>query len=109
MDVFRLRARQSQGGAKAAVCQIFSWVGELNVERSSEASDYTYRGALGAGLVFLSRFPIMGATAHPYSLNGSPLDVFGGDWFVGKAAVSILLAHPILGQLQVFTTHVSHV
>jgi sphingomyelin phosphodiesterase 2 len=72
-------------------------------------SDCTSRGALGAGLVFLSRFPIMSATVHPYSLNGSPLDVIGGDWFVGKAAVSVLLAHPILGQLQVFNTHVSRV
>ena len=51
----------------------------------------------------------MDVTVHPYSLNGSPLDVLGGDWFVGKGAVSILLAHPILGQLQVFTTHVSRV
>ena len=109
MDVFRLRARQGQGGAEAAICQIFSRVRVANSERNSKVSDYTSRGALGAGLVFLSRFPIMGASAHPYSLNGSPLDVFGGDWFVGKAAVSILLTHPILGQLQVFTTHVSRV
>jgi len=77
--------------------------------RNSEVSDHASRGALGAGLVFFSRFPIVGATAHPYSLNGSPLDVLGGDWFVGKSAVSILLAHPILGQVQVFTTHVSPV
>ena len=49
----------------------------------------------------------MGATSHPYSLAGSPLDVIGGDWFAGKSAVSVLLGHPILGQLQVFNTHVS--
>ncbi|KAF9654091.1 DNase I-like protein [Thelephora ganbajun] len=66
---------------------------------------FFHGGALGAGLVFLSRFPIVGATSHPYSLTGSPLDALGGDWFVGKAAVSVLLAHPILGQLQVFNTH----
>ena len=49
----------------------------------------------------------MGATSHPYLLAGSPLDVTEGDWFAGKSAVSVLLGHPILGQLQVFNTHVS--
>lgn len=68
---------------------------------------YIYSGALGAGLAILSRFPIIGATIHPYSLNGSPIEVIQGDWFVGKAAASILVAHPILGQVQVFNTHVS--
>lgn len=63
-------------------------------------------GALGAGLVIFSRFPIIAATIHPYSLNGSPIDVVAGDWFVGKAAASIVFAHPILGQVQVFNTHV---
>ncbi|OCH95753.1 DNase I-like protein [Obba rivulosa] len=66
---------------------------------------YFYSGALGAGLVTLSRFPIVASTIHPYSLNGSPIDVLGGDWFVGKAAASVLVAHPILGQVQVFNTH----
>jgi sphingomyelin phosphodiesterase 2 len=63
-------------------------------------------GALGAGLALFSRFPITAATVQPYSLNGSPLDVAGGDWFVGKAATSIVIAHPVLGQVQIFNTHV---
>ncbi|EPQ60245.1 DNase I-like protein [Gloeophyllum trabeum ATCC 11539] len=66
---------------------------------------YFYSGALGAGLAIFSRFPIIGTTIHPYSLNGSPIDVVAGDWFVGKAAASILIAHPLLGQLQVYNTH----
>jgi hypothetical protein len=61
---------------------------------------------LGAGLALFSRFPIIGATVQPYSLNGSPLDVAGGDWFVGKAATSIVVSHPLLGHLEVFNTHV---
>lgn len=32
--------------------------------------------------------------------------MLGGDWFVGKAAVSIIVSHPLLGELQVFNTHV---
>ncbi|THH20508.1 hypothetical protein EW146_g866 [Bondarzewia mesenterica] len=68
-------------------------------------SKFFYSGALGAGLAILTRFPIIGATVHPYSLNGSPRDVVGGDWFVGKAATSVLITHPVLGQVQVFNTH----
>ena len=79
------------------------------LRETSEGYNSTSRGALGAGLAFFSRFPITGATSHPYSLAGSPLDVGGGDWFVGKAAVSVVLAHPTLGQLEVFNSHVSHV
>lgn len=63
-------------------------------------------GALGSGLVIFSRYPILSATVHPYSLNGSPIDVAAGDWFVGKAAASVVIAHPILGEVQVFNTHV---
>ncbi|KAI0931480.1 hypothetical protein AcV7_001149 [Taiwanofungus camphoratus] len=66
---------------------------------------FFYSGALGAGLAILSRFPIIGATINPYSLNGSPIEVIQGDWFVGKAAASVLVAHPILGQVQIFNTH----
>lgn len=68
---------------------------------------HTGSGALGAGLVLFSKYPILAATVHPYSLNGTPADVLDGDWFVGKAAASILVAHPILGQVQIYNTHVS--
>ena len=46
-------------------------------------------------------------TLWPDSLAGSPLDVLGGDRSVGKAVASVLLAHPVLDQLQVFNTHAS--
>ncbi|KAL6307676.1 Endonuclease/exonuclease/phosphatase [Sparassis latifolia] len=68
-------------------------------------SKFFYSGAFGAGLAILSRFPIIATTIHSYTLNGSPIDVIQGDWFVGKAAGSALIAHPILGQVQVFDTH----
>lgn len=64
-------------------------------------------GALGAGLAIFSKYPIIATSIHPYSLNGSPLDVTGGDWFVGKSAASIVIEHPILGEVEVFDTHVS--
>ena len=65
-----------------------------------------HSGALGAGLAIFSKFPIISTSVHPYSLNGAPLDVVAGDWFVGKAAASIIVRHPVLGQLQIFNTHV---
>jgi len=64
-----------------------------------------HSGAVGAGLVIFSRFPIIAATIQSYSLNGSPLDLQGADWASGKAAASVLVKHPVLGQLQVFNTH----
>ncbi|KAI0094267.1 Endonuclease/exonuclease/phosphatase [Irpex rosettiformis] len=75
------------------------------VSKNLPHSKFFYSGALGAGLVIFSRFPIIAATVHPYSLNGSPIDVIAGDWFVGKAAASVLIAHPILGHTQIFNTH----
>lgn len=35
------------------------------------------------------------------------MDVAGGDWIVGKAAASIVVTHPILGEVEFFNTHVS--
>ncbi|KAI0699382.1 DNase I-like protein [Cerioporus squamosus] len=75
------------------------------VSKKLPYAKFFYSGALGAGLVIFSRFPIISATIHPYSLNGSPIDVLAGDWFVGKAAASVVFAHPFLGQVQVFNTH----
>lgn len=84
-----------------------SSIGHFSVHSYSMVLLIFHSGALGAGLVILSRFPIISSSIHPYSLNGEPIDVVAGDWFVGKAAASILIAHPVLGQVQIFNTHVS--
>ncbi|KAG9036785.1 phospholipase C type enzyme [Tulasnella sp. JGI-2019a] len=68
-------------------------------------SKYFYSGALGSGLALFSRFPITGSSIYPYALNGSPLDVAGGDFFVGKSITSIVIEHPVLGEVEVFNTH----
>ncbi|KAI5997986.1 Endonuclease/exonuclease/phosphatase [Pisolithus albus] len=62
-------------------------------------------GALGAGLAIFTKWPIISTSVTPYSLNGEPMDVAGGDWFVGKAVGSVTIMHPILGRVQVFDTH----
>jgi sphingomyelin phosphodiesterase 2 len=65
-----------------------------------------FSGAVGAGLAIFSRFPIVAASLQTYSLNGSPLDLKGADWASGKAVASVTVTHPVLGQLQIFNTHV---
>ena len=64
-------------------------------------------GALGSGLAILSKFPIISAQALPYSLSGLPLAVIAGDFFVNKAAGSVVVLHPELGEVEIWNTHVS--
>ncbi|KAF9454210.1 inositol phosphophingolipids phospholipase C [Macrolepiota fuliginosa MF-IS2] len=66
---------------------------------------FFYSGALGAGLAIFSRFAFVETSIHPYALNGAPIDIAGGDWFVGKAAASVVIIHPLLGKVQIFNTH----
>ena len=65
------------------------------------------RGALGSGLAIFTKFPIISAEAHPYSLSGHPHHPAEGDFFVNKAAGSIVILHPFLGEVEIFSTHVS--
>ncbi|EIW86951.1 inositol phosphophingolipids phospholipase C [Coniophora puteana RWD-64-598 SS2] len=64
-----------------------------------------HSGAIGAGLAIFSRWPIIETSTNPYSLRGEPMDAFGGDWFAGKGACSVVIKHPVLGQVQIFNTH----
>lgn len=82
----------------------------IHVPVSSDCPTFVprVRGALGAGLAIFTRFPIIETAVYPYSLNGAPIDVAAGDWFVGKAAASATILHPLLGKVQVFNTHVSY-
>jgi hypothetical protein len=65
------------------------------------------RGALGSGLAIFTKYPIISAEAHPYSLSGCPHHPTEGDFFVNKAAGCIVLLHPYLGEVEVWSTHVS--
>lgn len=64
-----------------------------------------YSGAFGSGLSLFSRFPIEQAQMHPFALAGDPIDVLGGDWFVGKGVAAATLSHPVLGQIELLTSH----
>ncbi|KAI8092679.1 Endonuclease/exonuclease/phosphatase [Halteromyces radiatus] len=66
---------------------------------------YFYSGALGSGLAILSKYPITYSSYFRYTLAGRPLKVFHGDYYVGKGCASVCLEHPLVGVIQVFTTH----
>ncbi|EIW68860.1 inositol phosphorylsphingolipid-phospholipase C [Tremella mesenterica] len=68
-------------------------------------SRFFHTGALGSGLAIFSRYPIISAHALPYSLSGSPQQAFAGDFFVKKAAANVVLLHPVLGEIEVWNTH----
>uniref|UniRef100_V5GGM6 Endonuclease/exonuclease/phosphatase domain-containing protein n=1 Tax=Kalmanozyma brasiliensis (strain GHG001) TaxID=1365824 RepID=V5GGM6_KALBG len=68
-------------------------------------SKFFYSGAFGSGLAILSRWPILESDTQPYSLNGQPINVGQGDWFVGKACGCVTVDHPRLGLVDVWNTH----
>ena len=74
---------------------------------ASQRLQLMVRGALGSGLAIFTKFPIVSAEAHPYSLSGCPHHPTEGDFFVNKAAGCIVLLHPYLGEVEVWSTHVS--
>ncbi|KAH9814293.1 Endonuclease/exonuclease/phosphatase [Melampsora americana] len=68
-------------------------------------SKWFHSAALGAGLAILSRYPIVESHFYAYALNGHPLHFIEGDFFVGKAVGSCLLDVPLVGEVEVFSTH----
>ncbi|KAG0152376.1 hypothetical protein CROQUDRAFT_667265 [Cronartium quercuum f. sp. fusiforme G11] len=68
-------------------------------------SKWFHSAALGAGLAILSRHPIIESHFHAYALNGHALHFIEGDFFVGKAVGSCLLDVPLVGEVEVFSTH----
>ncbi|KAI9632529.1 inositol phosphorylsphingolipid-phospholipase C [Dioszegia hungarica] len=62
-------------------------------------------GALGSGLAIFTRFPLISARVMPYDLSGTPQQAIAGDFFVNKAAANVGVFHPILGELEIWTTH----
>lgn len=66
-----------------------------------------YSGALGSGLAIFTRFPLVASQALPYSLSGTPQQPSDGDFFVNKAAGMVVILHPMLGEVEIWNTHVS--
>ncbi|RUS21338.1 DNase I-like protein [Endogone sp. FLAS-F59071] len=64
-----------------------------------------HSGVLGSGLAILARYPITSTSYHRFSLNGHPLEILRGDYYVGKGAASACIQHPVGGIVEVFNTH----
>ncbi|XP_055917576.1 putative neutral sphingomyelinase [Eupeodes corollae] len=55
-----------------------------NLETVLPFSHYFYSGVMGAGLCVLSKYPIIGALFHAWSVNGYFHRIQHADWFGGK-------------------------
>ncbi|CAG8583962.1 176_t:CDS:2 [Diversispora eburnea] len=66
---------------------------------------FYHSGVLGGGLAIFSRYPIVETNFHPYRLNGRPIQVNHGDWYVGKGIASAVVDHPVAGLIEIFNTH----
>ncbi|KAI7906850.1 Endonuclease/exonuclease/phosphatase [Cokeromyces recurvatus] len=78
---------------------------QASVQHVLPYSKYFYSGAFGSGLAILSKFPIISTAYHRFTLNGKPLMIFHGDYYVGKGIGSALINHPTIGLVEVFNTH----
>ena len=67
----------------------------------------TVSGAIGSGLAIFTKLPHLYAQAVPYSLSGTPQQAFAGDFYAKKAAGYVVIDHPLLGEVEVWNTHVS--
>lgn len=70
-------------------------------------SAFFFAGAFGAGLALLSRHPIVARDTHMYTLTCTPVFVHQGDWIAGKACGCATIAHPDLGLVDVWNTHLT--
>ncbi|KAL7274325.1 phospholipase C type enzyme [Rhizina undulata] len=66
---------------------------------------FYFSGAMGGGLVILSRWPIESSTMYRYPLNGRPTAFWRGDWYVGKGVACAAIRHPSGKVIEVFDTH----
>ncbi|ORE03840.1 DNase I-like protein [Rhizopus microsporus var. microsporus] len=76
-----------------------------NIKHVFPFAKYFHSGVFGSGLAVFSKFPIISSSFYPFILNGKPLQVFHGDYYVGKGVGTVRLNHPQLGYLDVFNTH----
>ncbi|KAL5287040.1 SMPD2 family protein [Megaselia abdita] len=59
---------------------------------------YFYSGVIGAGICIFSKYPIIGALFHAWSVNGYFHKIFHADWFGGKGVglVKILVNNQVI-------------
>lgn len=68
---------------------------------------YFKSGVVGSGLAVFSKFPIQEAWWKGFTLTGKAHRIFDGDWYAGKGIGAVRIKHPVIGDIDVFNTHVS--
>ncbi|KAA8907530.1 Endonuclease/exonuclease/phosphatase [Sphaerosporella brunnea] len=66
---------------------------------------FYFSGAIGGGLVILSKWPFEQSSMFRYPLNGRPTAFFRGDFYVGKGVACASIRHPGGKIIDVFNTH----
>lgn len=67
---------------------------------------YFKSGVVGSGLAVFSKFPIQEAWWKGFTLTGKAHRIFDGDWYAGKGIGAVRIKHPVIGDIDVFNTHV---
>ena len=67
---------------------------------------YFKSGVVGSGLAIFSKFPIEEAWWKGFTLAGKADRIFDGDWYAGKGIGAVRIKHPVIGDIDVFNTHV---
>ena len=70
---------------------------------------YFKSGVVGSGLAVFSKFPIEEAWWKGFTLTGKAHRIFDGDWYAGKGIGAVRIKHPVIGDIDVFNTHVSKI
>lgn len=60
---------------------------------------------MGSGLAIFSKYPLIGTQFFPFKINGYPLRIFDGDYFSDKGIAHTTIKHPLLGFIDLFTSH----
>lgn len=67
---------------------------------------YFKSGVVGSGLAMFSKYPIIDAWWKGFTVTGKAHRFFDGDWFAGKGIGAVKINHPVIGEIDVFNTHV---
>lgn len=68
---------------------------------------YFKSGVVGSGLAVFSKYPIHDAWWKGFTLTGKAHRIFDGDWYAGKGIGAVRIKHPMIGDIDIFNTHVS--
>jgi len=69
------------------------------------SSRYFKSGAMGSGLMIMSRHHIIYSNFHKFTVSGSPAKIAHMDWYAGKGVGIVVLDHRSHGPISLLNTH----